>query len=228
MGPQPWSSPPRIASAFTLLLGILQVCNAQTQHANAVVSGHVYYENGNPVEGAVVDFRCLCALAGMLPAPTHTDKQGSFTLSHAAWGKGWLTASKELEGFPDATIALHGRSNPSYVLVDLKEGAVLSGLDLHFPAPRPLLTLKVLDRASSSPVPDATIRIAWSDHPDMVITTSSGANGICTLLLPNRPVSITVYAPDRNLWRYRDPKTGALFLETSDSPVDINAQLEAP
>ncbi len=218
---------PRIAGAFTLLVGLLQACGAQIISANAVVSGHVYYENGNPVEDAVVDFRCFCAVAGMLPPPTHTDKQGSFTLSHAAWGEGWLTASKEKEGFPDAVTALYGRSSPSYVLVNLKEGAVISGLDLHFPAPRPFLKLKVFDKASLLPVPNATIRIAWPDDPGIMLTTSSGSDGLFTWVLPKHPISITV-SEGQKVWRYRDQKTGEFFLDTSASPVDVDAQLEAP
>ena len=219
--------PFRFYAVAALLPGLLQICNAQAAPANAIVSGHVYYENGNPVEGAVVDFKCFCALSGMLPPPTHTDKQGAFTLTHATWGEGWLTASKESEGFPDAVNALYGRSSPSYVKVDLKEGAVFSGVDLHFPAPRPFLKLRVVDKASSLPLPDARVVIAWPDDPQIMLSTSPGSDGTFQFVLPNHPVSITVSA-GRSIWRYRDQKTGALFLETAASPVDITVHLVTP
>ena len=80
----PSTSEPSVIPICAMLSGLRPVTMTRaTQHANAVVSGHVYYENGNPVEGALVDFRCFCGTAGILPPPTHTDKQGSFTLSHA-------------------------------------------------------------------------------------------------------------------------------------------------
>ena len=124
-------------------------------------------------------------------------------------------------------IARYGRSSPSYVSVDLNKGAVISGLDLHFPAPRPFLKLRVVDKASSVPLLDARIVIAWPDDPSIMLSSSPGADGTYVLVLPDQPTSITVSA-GRNIWRYRDQKTGALFFETSAGPVDIEAQLKAP
>ena len=174
-----------------------------------------------------MDFRCFCRTSGILPPPTQTDKQGAFTLTHAAWGEGWLTASKESEGFPDAVNALYGRSSPSYVKVDLKEGAVISGVDLHFPAPRSLLKLRVVDKASSLPLTDARIVIAWPDDPQIMLSAGPGSDGTFNFVLPNHPISITVSA-GRSIWRYQDQKTGAPFLETAVSPVEITVQLETP
>ncbi len=90
----------RISRMFTLFLCCLHFCIAQTPPPQPIVSGYVYYANGSPVEGSLVDFKCFCGVGGLLPLPTHTDKEGSLTLPYNALGAGRLTASKESEGFP--------------------------------------------------------------------------------------------------------------------------------
>ena len=89
----------RVSLMFTLVLCCSRFCIAQNPSPQVTVSGHVYYANGSPVEGALVDFKCFCGVGGLLPLPTHTNKDGSFTLPYDALGAGWLTASKESEGF---------------------------------------------------------------------------------------------------------------------------------
>jgi len=207
-------------------VGLLLECSAQTP-GKATVSGHVHYANGNPVENAVVDFKCFCPLGAVLPPPAHTDKHGSFALVYPALGEGLLTASKESEGFPDTTNALYRGSSPSYVPVHLKGGAVIRGMNLNFALPRPLLKLTVVDKVSRLPVRNARILIGWPDDPNIMFSTIVRTDGTFAMVLPKHPISITVSAPARNVWRYRDQKTGAPLLETSGSPIHISAQLEA-
>jgi hypothetical protein len=219
----------RVTCFVVLVACAFQLCPAQTNTAQVLVSGHIYYENGAPVEAALVDFRCFCSIGGPLPLPTHTDKQGAFTLAYPAWGEGWLTASKESEGFPDATSALYGRTGySSYARVDLKEGARIQGLDLHFASPNAILKLKAIERDSKLPVRNARVLISWPDNPQIMLSTDMGENGMFVMVLPKHSVSISVSAPALDSWHYQDQKSGESYLlETSGSHIDIVAELRS-
>lgn len=221
--------PLRVTCFIALVACGFQVCRAQINPERVLVSGHIYYENGAPVAGALVDFRCFCAIGGLLPLPTHTDKQGAFTLTYPAWGEGWLTASKESEGFPDATIALYGsEAHSSYMRVDLKEGTRIEGVDLRFASPNAILKLKVIEKTSQLAIANARVDVNWPDNPEVMLSTNMGSDGMFVMVLPKHRVSIRVSAPALGNWSYQDDKTGEPYLlETGSSQVDVVAVLES-
>jgi hypothetical protein len=225
---------PRGVGLLTVICGlavfayIMPICPAQMGTAQTVVEGHVYYKSGAPVDAALVDFRCFCPVGAILPPPTHTDKHGSFTLRYVALGDGWLTASKESEGFPDATVALYGRNGyASYTRVSLREGAPIHDVNLHFGVPDAILQLRVEARGSKLPIPKARVIVQWpEDRQTMISTAGLGENGMFLLVLPKHRVSITVSAPDFDIWHYQDQKNGVPYiLAPPGSHVGITADL---
>jgi hypothetical protein len=203
------------------------ICPAQMGTAQTVVEGHVYYKNGAPVDAALVDFRCFCPVGGILPPPTHTDKHGSFTLRYFALGDGWLTASKESEGFPDATVALYGRNGyASYTRVSLRKDAAIHDVSLHFGVPDAILQLRVEAEGSKLPVARARVIVQWPEDRQIVTSTGIGENGMFLLVLPKHRVSITVLAPGFHIWYYQDQKNGAPYIVAPPgSHVAITADL---
>ncbi len=215
--------------AIVCALAFLLNAFAQAQSSSLTsVSGYVTYMDGSPVDGAEVEVHSFEGASGIRPAPARTNKVGYFKVDNAPVEEGVVTASKIDEGFPNAALALYGRSGyASLKRIDVKPGVRLESITLKFLKPDAILHLEVRDVNTRRAVEDARILIAWPDDPDAMTSQAVPENGAFEFVLPKHRVAIKVTAPAYADWTYKDGTNGAASLSaTPGSHVQITAFLD--
>lgn len=201
---------------------------AQMGSGTTVVSGHVRYKDGSPVENAAVKIYPQAPIGGMLPEPAHTDRLGFYRFNFPSLGESWISASKISEGHPDAIVALYGRNAyASDKLIDLKPGATLTDIDLQFSDPDATADFTVIDGRTHSRIGTAQIYISLASNSDLVSSRTVGLEGHILYVLPKGPVNVSISAPGYAEWRYKDRQSAkdSLLAKPGDH-VTVTAELQ--
>jgi hypothetical protein len=202
-----------ILSCCLLLLGYAQIESSQPNRKSGVISGHVLYKDGSPVNGAKVKIYYFGGVDTIFPLSTRTDEKGYYSFTPPPFGKGVLSASKVGEGYPDAELAIYGRTGFEQLpRVDVKEGVVFEPIDLKFGEPDAWIEWTVLSDVTHEPIKNARYTVSWSDDPRMIAGDSIDVTGRFSCVLPKHSVTLKITAPGYADWVYRDEKTGSQSL----------------
>ena len=191
------------------------------------VSGQVVYRDRSPVTNAIVGIHIFSAFDGVLPEATHTDKNGMFSLTYPALGKGYLYASKPEEGYPNPTVALYDQRNAkSLRLIELVPRSVVRGIILELESPLPEARLQATDAVTGAPITDGRIVVHWNDNRKIVSSSSLGSSGTTELIIPQHLVDVEIHATGYKTWHWQtsaaqfDARTG------SDSNAFMSVKLQ--
>jgi hypothetical protein len=220
----------RLSTGLVLFLGLAGASWSQTEPADSI-SGHVFYQDGSPVEGAEVDWHSFRAVEGILPTPIYTDKKGAYRIDSPILGEGVLSASKVSEGFPNAALRIYGKFGEtgysSIKSLNLKPGVPLYDQNLRFSKPDAVLTLRVIDEKTSRSI-NAQVAIGLPDDPSPMLTDTITEGAAFEFVIPKRAITLRLSAPGYSDWAYRDKLTGRNELSASPgTKIDLVAALRA-
>jgi hypothetical protein len=200
-----------------MVFAYIQAGFTQATHETGIITGHVLYKDGSPVNKAEVQIHFFGSYKTINQLSTQTDEKGYFSLTPPLYGDGVITASKISEGYPDAALALFGRAlfrgtYTSLREINLQQGAVFDPIDLKFGEPDAWIEWTVQSDFTQDPIKNARYTISWSDNPGIMASSSIGPTGQFIFVLPKHPVTIKISAPGFEDWSYRDEKTGSQAL----------------
>lgn len=142
-----------------------------------------------------------------------TNSQGAFELNSVSIGKVMVVATKE--GYPDGRLAVFAGDDEPPV-VDVRQGMVTSGVVVELGPKGATIAGKVLDDSTHKTVRTARVLLSREDHTDWFEETTVSVEGAFELVVPQKPMKLTVTAPGYALWTYestdKSAKSGTILL----------------
>jgi hypothetical protein len=196
-----------IAASIVTLLGTLRVItNAVDRRIPAMethgpqragrggtISGIVVDMEGNPVSQADVSVRRRNAMTGP-DIPAQADKQGRFTVTGLEAETYQISASKEEDGYPEASTATFYAGIKAIIQqITLNENEVSSGNVIRVGPKALKLFGRVVDAVTKKPVNRVRITMRRVDNPGDFFQT--GVHGSFKVLVPQVPITVEVSAP---------------------------------
>lgn len=207
----------RLNKLWVVSLVLLSVASSNAQ-GPTTITGVVERANGSLEKGAAVTFWPYGPSRGP-EMNTVTDEKGEFSLTISYIGPGSLSASKVDEGYPDAVLAFYGLRDHKSVQEISPKGSSISGVLLEFDEPAPRIELAV--RPQGIKVGSVVITVRSNLRPNIYGSTTWDTAQIWTFVLPKDPVTITVTAPDHEVWNYTvDPS-----VPVKNGVVSLTAEL---
>ncbi len=184
----------------------LQPCCAQTyaRAEMASLSGRVLYKDGSPVRDAEVEVHTFAPVGAILPEPVHTDANGRYSTDYPPLGRGVISASKPLEGYPNREWALYASKSNSVRPIDLQPGSRLHDVDLQFGEPNQVVEFIVVNMVTDSPVRNAQLYVAWLNKPEIMVSLTIPPTGRFAFVVPKEAVKIEISAPGYLPWVYKE------------------------
>ena len=181
---------------YSVLLTFACVLNqlALAQSSGLLITGRVLYREGTPVKDAKVTFWSYAG-GSILQPVVNTDANGKFSLTLPQPSEGAVSASKTIEGYPDAVLAFYGRSGyQSFQVIDPKPLPATRNATLVFGHQQTTIAWKLVDAETGKPIHNAHAFLQAANNPE--ITGSEGiAEGEDFLfVLPHNPIRITIRA----------------------------------
>jgi len=148
--------------AAVLLLGCASSL-AQDSERAGIVRGVVLDASDQPVQDSRVRANFTGGFDGIVPS-ARTDTSGHFVIKGLAWGKWYVTASKEQDGYPDESNGFYGGLSSPAVLVALDTEHAEHTVTVHLGRKAGAIFGSVADAQTGKPVePCAELR--WKDAP---------------------------------------------------------------
>jgi hypothetical protein len=191
-----------------VLYALIPVASKGLEPNSPRVAGHVFYKDGTPVKGADVEVHFYYRPTGAIlqETGTKTDEKGYFSIAVPPNGEGVVSASKASEGYPNAALAIYGRTGyASIQRVNITAATVLDNIKLRFGGPDATVEFKVQAANSNENISTAHVQISLSNQPDIFSLSSVSKDGSFSFVLPKSPVIVKVSAPQFTDWTYTDP-----------------------
>jgi hypothetical protein len=177
-------------------------------------SGAVYLADGSPAEGEEVVFYPYSPYSGVRLA-TRTNTRGEFVLVVPHIGRGLISASNTIEGYPDAASAFYRLSDYKSVQERDSDEPREPEIRLEFNQPAPRIELTIKPHGSSPAA--VQIRVTSNIRTNVFSTSSWDPSQVWRFVVPKDSITITVSAPGAGSWSYttdskRIPVQGILNL----------------
>lgn len=157
------------------------------------ISGVVVDMEGDPVSQADVSVRRRNSLTGP-DIPAQADKQGRFTVTRLEAETYQISASKEEDGYPEASTATFYAGTKAIIQqITLNENEVSSGNVIRVGPKALKLFGRVVDAVTKRPVNGVRITMRRVDNPGAFFQT--GVHGSFRILVPQVPITVEVSAP---------------------------------
>ena len=170
---------------------------------SGVVRGVVIDAVGNPVAAARVKATYTGAFDGIVPSAT-SDSSGQFVIEHLPFGKYYVTASKEQDGYPDQSNPFYTGFNSHLVTVELDSNQPEQNVTVWLGERAGLIFGTVVDAETHEPLqPWAELR--WKDEPSIFLSGTGLIASSFRLLVPaNTTLSLVVCETGYEPWFYRN------------------------
>jgi hypothetical protein len=196
-----------------LTLSSMGGMTAQNDMESAMVSGHVYDSESNPLPGArVIPFPLEVGTSAPIPF-ADTNSEGAYSLNLPAYGKTRICASKKGAGYPDTKGAVFVSGNENEPEVDVTAGSRLHDVDIHLPPPDGSVDLTVTDKDTGLTISRARITLRREEDPSIMYSGDIEKNGHFYVDLPDRPIQIAITAGGYEPWKYQDAISGNSFVK---------------
>lgn len=174
---------------------------ATSKQGSPSIEGNVYYENGNPANGATV--YVVPADRGFdLSFPrAKTDSTGHFVISHLWLGKFAIGAEKLDEGYPRMVDAFYNRFEFQTVTLTKRRPEV-GGVNVRLGAKAGVLVGTVVDSTTGAPL-NPVVEFRWVSDPNIFLTGRDLENsGLHELVPSDRDLTMKVWDSGYKCWYY--------------------------
>jgi|HubBroStandDraft_4_1064222.scaffolds.fasta_scaffold43415_3 hypothetical protein len=193
------------------------------------IEGRVVDSDRRPVADAEVTVLSeQCVVTGFNKPEAKSNTEGSFVLSHVPLGLNGVHAQKPESGYPDTTAAIYDDDSAPTPKVVIRSGEVVSGVIVKLGKKAGTVTGQIVDADNSQPVVAARIRISKPDNDRIMMSMGPDLSGRFHLLLPPRPVTLTVKAAGYEPWQFTGPDQvapGVIQLK-SEETTELTVRLQ--
>lgn len=167
------------------------------------ISGQVVDPDGKPVAGATVSAFGVRYHMGKEPY-AESDEQGRFLIERVRPELYSVSASKEEDGYPDASHQLYSFGSVQPPQVNVYPQQTTPDVVVQLLPKCPRLEISLVDSKTRRKVwKGASVTIRRVDNPRAYLTAGVGDEETSAFLAPNAPFTIEVTAPGYKKWRYK-------------------------
>jgi hypothetical protein len=173
------------------------------------ITGTVFGQAGEPVEGATAYALNVDGVSGMIPKGI-TDRTGHFVIRRLQFGRYTVSAGKPDAGYPPLHESFYAGFDTPQPEVFLDADNSFATVALRLGKHGGWLTGSVRDNATGNLI-EACSEFRWKSNPRIFLGGAGAVSGAFRILLPSdTPVTLKVWTWGYDPWIYHSPEAKAL------------------